>query len=79
MDVNIKRPIVSYLALAVFLPSWAMVILTISRCLDNGIEVSLGLCFTIALMATAQGTFHQIVSRKRAAESNRDSGAILYW
>lgn len=69
MDVNIKRVIVSCLALVVFLPGWALVILTISRCFDDGIEMSLSLCFTIAFMATAQGAFHQIASRKRVAES----------
>lgn len=68
MDVDIKRSIVSFLALVVFLPGWAMVILMISRCFDGSVKLSLGLCFTIAFMAAAQGAFHQIESRKRATE-----------
>lgn len=68
MDVNVKRLVVSFLALVVFLSSWAMVILTASRCFDDGMEVSLSLCFTIAFMAAARGMFHQIEDRERTAE-----------
>lgn len=66
--MNVKRLVVSFLALVVFLSSWAMVILTASRCFDDGMEVSLSLCFTIAFMAAAQGMFHQIEDRERTAE-----------
>lgn len=68
MDVNIKRLMVSFLVLVVFLPDWAMAILMISRCFDGGMEIPLSLCLTIAFMAAAQGTFHQIESRKRMPE-----------
>lgn len=66
--MNVKRLVVSFLALVVFLSSWAMVILTASRCFDDGMEVSLSLCFTIAFMAAARGMFHQIEDRERTAE-----------